>query len=903
MPLEGDPNPQPMTFVPAFQSLNFGELVGFEVPPDGTNRIFVVEKLGRIHVFENRDDVTTSRVFLDIQSLVVSGGEQGLLGLAFDPDYATNRRFYVNYTAEVGCNAPAAAGCSKIMRFQARANDPDQADPATRTEILEFRQPFSYHNGGPVVFGPDGMLYVATGDGGGAEDPERNAQNLGSRLGKILRLNVRAGAPSIVPPDNPFVSTPGADPLVYHYGLRNPWRISFDRVTGDLYIGDVGEGRREEVNRVRAGTPGGLNFGWEYCEGTRDYRIGARCTDIASTPPVIEYVHGDPAGGGLVIGGYVYRGDAYPELYGAYLYSDTLSLRVWAWDGTDPVDPWVPGNPGVLISVPPVSLVSFGQDRDGEIFGLKYQSGPIHRLVRAGAPGGGIAVPALLSETGFFSHVPTLTAMPGLVEYEVEAPLWSDGAAKRRWIALPGQGKIQFDATESFDFPVGTAFVKHFQIPRPGGGVRHVETRVFWRQTDRWVGVTYRWNAAQTDAQRLVGGLQESIDLGSGQSQSWRYPSESECLGCHTAAGGRVLGVRARQLGESFRYPSGTMVQLAAWNCGQLFDVDIRDPNRFARARDLDDPTASRIHRARSYFASNCEMCHQPQGPAPGGLDFRFTRAVGNWNAIEVVPTQGTLGIANARRIAIGSKSRSVAWVRQSTTDSVTRMARGTLAPHTQAVGLIGDWIDNDLSFLDSDADGVRDSVDRCPMVSDPTQADRDSDGTGNACDPDDQPDLTVRSVVPLVGPLLAGQSLSLSAVAENLATVASDSFPVSFYLSRDATLDADVDTSIGHCWIESLNGRSTRSCSTTGRIPTDLLPPTASPTPYHWIVCADRGGFETDPFSTNDCRASTPTVTVPEPDASVRAWIAIGVVGGVFAGRRRLGSAREARVSAGRRG
>lgn len=362
-----------------------------------------------------------------------------------------------------------------------------------------------------------------------------------------------------------------------------------------------------------------------------------------------------------------------------------------------------------------------------------------------------------------------------------------------------------------------------------------------------------------------------------------------------------MLGVRARQLGESFRYPYESMVQLAAWNCGQLFDVDIRDPSRFARARDLDDPTATRIHRARSYFASNCEMCHQPQGPAPGGLDFRFTRAVGTWNAVEVAPTQGSLGIVNPRRIAIGDKSRSVAWVRQSSNDSAIRMARGTLAPHAQAVGLIGDWIDNDLTFIDSDADGIRDSVDRCPMVSDPTQADRDGDGIGNACDPDDQPDLTVRSVVPLVGPLLAGQSLSLSAVAENLTTAASDSFPVSFYLSRDTTLDADVDKPIGHCWIESLNGRTTRSCATTGRIPTDILPATASPTPFHWIACADRGGFETDPFSANDCRASTSTVTVPEPGGWSRGWIALVAICGLFAARRRSGSARQARISAGR--
>jgi uncharacterized repeat protein (TIGR03806 family) len=890
MPIEGDPNPQPMTFVPAFTALtSLGGLVGFEIPPDGSNRIFVVEQVGRIHVFENRNDVATSRVFLDIRSLVVAGGEQGLLGLAFDPDYATNRRFYVNYTATTGCTAPAAAGCSKIVRYETRANDPEQADPATRTEILEFRQPYTNHNGGPVVFGPDGMLYIATGDGGAGTDPGRNSQNLGSRLGKILRLDVRQGAPSIVPSDNPFVGTPGADPLVYHYGLRNPWRISFDRVTGDLYIADVGGGHREEVNRVRAGTPGGLNFGWDFCEGTRDFRSGARCSDIASTPPTLEYDHNDPAGGDLVIGGYVYRGDAFPELYGAYLYFDALSLRLWAWDGQDPVNPWNPGNPGVLISTPPLQIVSFGQDREGEIYGVS--DGPsIYRLVRNGGSGGGIAVPNLLSQTGFFTNLAELVPAPGVVAYDVAAPLWSDGAAKRRWMALPGQGKVQFDATEAFDFPIGTAFVKHFELPRPGGGMRRVETRVFWRQTDRWVGVTYRWNSAQTDAQRVVGGLVESIDLGSGQSQSWRYPSESECLGCHTEVAGRVLGVRARQLGETFLYPNGARIQLEAWNCGHLFDVDIRDPARFARVQDLDAPTPSRIGPVRSYFATNCEMCHQPQGPAPGNLDFRFTRAVGQWNAVDVVPTQGSLGVANARRIAIGDRSRSIAWLRQSSNDSAIRMARGTLAPHGPAVDLIGDWIDDDLASIDSDGDGIRDAIDRCPMVPNPSQSDRDNDGLGNACDPDDQADLTIRSVGALTGPLIAGQTLSLSAVAENLSTRdAAVSFPVSFYLSRDRTLDAAVDTPIGHCWVESLNTGSTAACSTTqGRIPSDILPGNASPTPFYWIACADRGGFETDFFPANDCRVSAQTVSVPEPLVGGREWIVLAVLALVLARTRR---------------
>lgn len=890
MPLEGDPSPQPMTFVPAFPALtSFGALVGFEVPPDGSNRIFVVEQEGRIHVFENRDDVTSSRVFLDIRSLVVFGGERGLLGLAFDPDYAINRRFYVNYTATAGCTAPAAAGCSKIARFETLANDPEQADPASRTELLEFPQPFTNHNGGPVVFGPDGMLYVATGDGGETADPETNPQNLGSRLGKLLRLDVRQGAPSIVPSDNPFVGTPGADPLVFHFGLRNPWRVSFDRVTGDLFIGDVGEQHREEVTRVRAGSPGGVNFGWDYCEGTRDYRSGANCSDITSTPPSIEYNHDDPVGGNLVIGGYVYRGDAFPELYGAYLYFDAVSLRLWAWDGTDPVDPWNPGNPGVLIGTPPIQMVSFGQDRDGEIFGVSGAE-TIYRLVRNGGSGGGFAVPDLLSETGFFANILSLYPAPGIVAYDVAAPLWSDGAVKRRWLALPGQSKVHFHANEAFEFPIGTAFIKHFELPRPGGGTRRVETRVFWRQTDRWLGVTYRWNTAQTDAQRVAGGLVENIDLGSGQSQTWRYPSESECLGCHTEAAGRVLGARARQLGEARSYGVEPMIQLDAWNCGRLFDVDIRDPDRFARAYDLDDVLIPRITRARSYFATNCEMCHQPQGPAPGGIDFRFTQAVGDWNAVEVAPTQGNLGVANSRRIAIGDRTRSIAWLRQSSSDDAIRMARGTLLSDASAVALIGDWIDDDLSAIDSDGDGSLDDSDRCPNVANPNQADRDGDGIGNACDPDDQPDLTIVSVTPLPGSALEGQALVLTAEVGNLASVASDSYPVSFHLSLDQTFDPAVDTSIGHCWVESQAASSQQTCSTNeGRIPTDILPEGASPTAFYWIACANQGGFVSDFFPENDCRVSTTTVTVPEPRLAGPAWVLIAGLAAAGLRRRRF--------------
>lgn len=877
-PIDTDPVPQAMRFDRAFPALAFGGLVDLQAAPDGTNRLFVVEQAGRIQVFENRNDVTLATGFLDIRSLVASAGqEQGLLGLAFDPDYANNRRFFVNYTATSGCTNPGAAGCTKIVRFEADPADPNRALVASATPILEFAQPFDNHNGGAIAFGPDGYLYVATGDGGDAGDPFRNAQNRASRLGKILRLDVRPGATSLTPPTNPFVGVPGTDPLVYHYGLRNPWRISFDRVTGDLLIGDVGQGIREEVDRVRAGSPGGLNFGWDYCEGTLDYRSGTTCSAIQSTPPVVEYDHFVQNGGEVIIGGYVYRGDLYPELYGAYLYADASSGNVWAWGGQDPANPQNPGNPGVRIATAPPAISSFGQDRDGELFAVSSVTGFIYRLVRNGSSGTGASFPSTLSSTGLFSDVASLTPAPGLIEYDVMTPLWSDGASKRRWMALPGEGRVTFHAREAWDFPVGTVFVKHFELPKPGGGTRRVETRVFLRQVDRWIGMTYRWNTAGTDATRLDTALDEAIDLGSGASQTWHYPSPTECLSCHTTAAGRVLGVRTRNFEGTRTYANGAAPQIDAWNCARLFDFDVRERSRYDFARAIGDTTATRTKRARSYMASNCEMCHQPGAPAPGGLDMRFTSAVGQWNVVNVAPSEGNLGFPSAKRILPGNRFNSILWIRQSVTDPLVRMAKGTTLADANAVSLIGSWIQSDVATVDSDEDGIADTVDRCPAIADPLQQDGDQDGVGDHCDADALPDLTVLSQTTPTGTVFPGQSLTFSATVENDGVGASASFPVTFYLSENATLEPAFDVPVGHCWIESLAGGGTTSCATsTARIPASYRPGPTTPATLRWIACADRAQVERQGNTTNDCAVAPQGFAVPEPTAA----LGIGILG-----------------------
>jgi glucose/arabinose dehydrogenase len=325
---------------------------------DGSGRLFIIEKVGRIRILQNNQ--LSFAPFLDITDRVdSSGNEQGLLGLAFHPDFKHNGFFYVNYTKR--------GGDTVIARFTASG---DSADPNSEVKLLGVSQPFPNHNGGGLVFGPDGYLYIGLGDGGSQGDPNGNGQNLKTFLGKILRVDVDHGSPYSIPPDNPF----GTE--IWAYGLRNPWRFSFDRLTGDLWIGDVGQNLYEEIDFVPAGTPGGINFGWNRYEGFHDYKSGPSLTN--HWPPVLEYGHQDLMGGCSIIGGYVYRGSM-PEWQGIYFYGDYCSGNVWAAlhlvNGNG--ETW---NSERLFQTG-VSITSFGVDEAGELY-LASDEGMIYRLSR-----------------------------------------------------------------------------------------------------------------------------------------------------------------------------------------------------------------------------------------------------------------------------------------------------------------------------------------------------------------------------------------------------------------------------------------------------------------------------------------------------------------------------------------
>jgi glucose/arabinose dehydrogenase len=333
---------------------------------DGSGRMFVVEQGGRVQLLQA--GAPQSPPFLDIASRVSCCGERGLLSMAFPPAFASKGYFYVNYTNTVGDTA--------IARYRL-GTSPHLADPTSEEIILTVRQPFANHNGGQLAFGPDGFLYIGMGDGGSGGDPQNNAQNPASLLGKLLRIDVESGgAPYAVPVSNPFVNTPSVRPEIWALGLRNPWRFSFDRQTGDLYIGDVGQNAYEEVNFQPATSAGGENYGWNLMEGTHCFR-SETCNQAGLTLLVAEYTH---AQGCSVTGGMVYRGRRFPRLQGIYFYADYCSGRVWGLrhDGSA----W---QNAVLLETP-YTITSFGEDEEGELYLTDYAAGDIYRLADAALP-------------------------------------------------------------------------------------------------------------------------------------------------------------------------------------------------------------------------------------------------------------------------------------------------------------------------------------------------------------------------------------------------------------------------------------------------------------------------------------------------------------------------------------
>ena len=377
------PLPASSSVVLAPVASDIGSPTDIQNARDGSGRLFFVQQTGKIMVWKNA--VVLPAAFLDISSMVMAGGERGLLGLAFHPDYRNNGYFYVNYTR-------SPDGATVVARYSRSATDPDVADAQTARVLLTIAQPYPNHNGGALRFGPDGYLYIGMGDGGSGNDPQNHAQDLTSLLGKILRIDVNTTTgllPYGIPADNPFVGSPRPDvrPEIWAYGLRNPWRFSFDRLAGDLFIGDVGQSAREEIDFVRAGTAGGINFGWRVMEGTQCTNLGGGppCNDPGFTQPIVDYDHSQ---GCSITGGYLYRGREVPELIptsppttgqlfnAVYVYGDYCRGTIWQISATA-----AGGVSNSELLASGLLISTFGEDESGEIYVADARAAKIYRLV------------------------------------------------------------------------------------------------------------------------------------------------------------------------------------------------------------------------------------------------------------------------------------------------------------------------------------------------------------------------------------------------------------------------------------------------------------------------------------------------------------------------------------------
>jgi uncharacterized repeat protein (TIGR03806 family) len=683
-----------------FPSLQFGNGNGvsgaFQAPGDNT-RWFVTELDGHIRSFPNNNAATGSSVttFLDISGRTVFGGEQGLFGIAFHPNFPTDPRAFVSYTTKA--NGPLQ---SRISQFS--STDGGQTlDPTSEVVLVTVNQPAPNHNGGFIAFGPDGMLYFGLGDGGSEGDPWGtigNGQNTQTLLAKMLRIDVSGTNGSVqykIPPTNPFAgnaacnidgsTSPGNCPEIYAWGLRNPWRGSFDKLTGKLWIGDVGQNAWEEVDQVNLGG----NYGWRCREGANPYLPSSCGTAPPSSliDPVAQTPHTTGSGYYAVIGGYVYRGTSIPALYGQYVFADFLSGLYTVDSNTPP--PTVTLNN--LVRIGGLSISAFAQDQNGELLAVEY-GGRLFQLIST-TGGGTNTIPDKLSLTGCVNASNPTQPAAGLIPYAPNAPFWSDGASKRRWLALPNGSQIDTSgANGDWNFPNGTVLMKDFTIAG-----QLIETRLFMRHPDGvWAGYDYQWNAAQTEATRVINGADIAVG-----SQTWHIPSEAECLRCHTQAAGYSLGLETGQQHGNYQYPAApsppftglTANQLATLNAIGLFTPALTNPAAQPLIPSPQDASVPLDQRARAWLHTNCSQCHRPGGGTTVYLDLRYTTAMASTNTCNATPVDD-LGIAGAKVITPGNPSASVLYLRMNQRGTVDQMPPvASNLVDTNGAALLQQWI------------------------------------------------------------------------------------------------------------------------------------------------------------------------------------------------------------------
>lgn len=736
---------------PAFPNLTFNDPTTFVADPN-SNMLYVGSRDGKIYRFENNRNTSAKQLVLDISQKVAVVWDGGFLGMAMHPEFGVpnspNRNyFYVWYCAR------SAPGVDYINYWVddpifyntylrlSRFTIPDgqvQADPASEQVMINVRLYGGTHRGGGMSFGKDGLLYVTIGE----QWRYITAQNVDTTLeGGIIRLDVdknpnRSHAPRRafplpggppeqisgvgywIPNDNPWQDGGGnIFEEYYSIGHRAPHRLSVDQATGRIWVGEVGSASREEVNVInKAG-----NYGWPYREGTIGGPYGAPPPLRGTlTEPVIDFTRDET---NAIIGGYVYRGSRLPMLNGKYLCGGYAQNRIWALtynEGTGKA------TKEYLCQFTPGSLSTFGQDNQGEVYlcGL----GNNVKIYQLKANGAALQAPKLLSQTGAFKNLNTLEPADGVIPYTVNQPFWSDHAVKLRFIAVPNDGthntaaeKIQFSEDGKWQFPKGTVLIKQLDLPineNNPSQTRRLETRfVVHDDEGNFYALTYKWrdNEAEADLVEAAHDKTFTVQTATGSRQQvWHYPSQSECMVCHNATAGFVLGVNTRQLNGSLTYPKTgrTENQLATLDHLGIFNQDLNDGQipGFKTIADVNENSRSLEDRARSYIDVNCAYCHQPGSGNRAVFDARYTTPLEDQDLIGGIVSDN-LGISGAKVIVPQDLDKSILYKRINAIHNAYAMP--PLAKNVidqQGVELIAEWIN---SLDPNDTPCTKEKVDR----------------------------------------------------------------------------------------------------------------------------------------------------------------------------------------------
>lgn len=750
---------EPKTFDPhtARPKLTTSRVIGSPEPPDpyrterrypqlkvdfpiivahqpGSDRLWTITQdqsfsLTSIRRFVDSADVTQTEVLLPPDNRVA-------YDICFHPDFAKNGFVYV------GHNRPKVEGGEKysmVSRFHVNPKPPYEFDPQSETTIIEWAS--DGHNGAAITFGLDGMLYVTSGDGTSDSDTNLRGQEMSKLTAKVLRIDVDHPSPGktySIPPDNPFVGQADVAPETWAYGLRNPWRMTTDRKTGHIWVGNNGQDLWEQVYFIRKGD----NYGWSVFEGSHPFYLQRQLGPTPHVKPALEHHHNESRS---LTGGVVYHGTKLPDLFGAYIYGDHSTGKIWGAKHDSQKITWH----RELVDTP-FHITGFGTDSQGELLICDHAGngeGGYYSLVLAPAEKVISNFPRKLSESGLFQSVKGHVTDPALIPYSVNSPLWSDGTLKSRFIAIPGDHpKIEFNATKSWGFPNETVLVKSFAIEATEGdpaSKRWIETRFFTRQQNEWVGYSYAWNDDQTDATLVAKEGQDrefTITTSEGtRTFPWRYPSRTECMVCHSRAAAFVLGLSTPQMNRNHNYHGVVENQLSVLERLGLFQnqewapdarsrlrddlkksglndqaveakiagmsnsQNQREPTRsdllalpndkYPRLADPYDPAETLEQRARSYLHSNCAICHVEAGGGNSQMQLDFTTALDKMKVIDVVPHHDKFGLPEARIVAPGHPENSVLLKRVSMRGRGQMPQLATTRIDKPAVEMLTEWI------------------------------------------------------------------------------------------------------------------------------------------------------------------------------------------------------------------